>query len=680
MSSVTRSGPALPFPYPRTRIVGRRSSGPAPSPHPRRVVLWFAGLAFAALLAGGCRNSAREDFTPTASLTRKPAIASAAGDEHSYAQPEKVVTRHLHLELAIDFATRRLRGAATLDLAWNDPHATELVLDSRDLEILGAEATSDGNSWKAVAFDLGPEDSVLGRRLTLHAGPTSRKVRLQYQTSPGASGLQWLTPGMTLGKRLPLLFSQSQPIHARSWVPLQDTPAVRFTYEAQVSSPTNVMVLMSADNDPRAPRTGRYRFRMPQPIPSYLLAIAAGDLVFQPITSRIGIWAEPAMVSVAANEFADTGRMMTAAEGLYGKYRWDRYDLLVLPPSFPYGGMENPRLTFASPTVITGDRSLVSLVAHELAHSWSGNLVTSSSHRDLWLNEGVTTYVENRILEELYGREQADMENVTARHELEIEFTDANRTLQPLILPPGALKNPEDHLTGTIYTKGAWFMQFLEQRFGRATFDTFLRGYFEHFAFQSIASGQFEDYARRHLLLPHPGMVRDEEFKAWLYEPGIPRFAPRLVSPRLDAVDATRRAWLADGTLPPASRTASWSTQEWLHFLAGLPETLADRQLQALDAAYHFTGTPNVELANVWYPLTIRSGYIAARPAIDAYLNRVGRRRMVLPTYRAFAATPEGRALGREILARARDGLHPITLRAAEAALAEPSAPSRPSP
>ena len=267
------------------------------------------------------------------------------------------------------------------------------------------------------------------------------------------------------------------------------------------------MVLMSADNDPAAVRDGDYTFRMPQRIPSYLLAIAAGDLVFRPITDRAGVWAEPAMAAKAAAEFADTGRMMEATEQLYGPYRWDRYDILVLPPSFPYGGMENPRLTFATPTVITGDQSLVSLIAHELAHSWSGNLVTFATAKDAWLNEGPTSYVENRVIEALYGKARADMEKVILRNELKVEFTPANVALQPLAVKPGVLKDPDDNLTSTIYTKGAWFMQFLEERVGRAEFDAFLRAYFDHFAFQSISTAQFAEYAQANLLERHPGKV-----------------------------------------------------------------------------------------------------------------------------------------------------------------------------
>jgi len=603
-----------------------------------------------------------------------PASAFYVPDEHSYAQPDRVVTRHLALDLAMDFDRRTLSGTATLDLIWPDSSATELVLDSRDLAIRKVEASPDGVEWTSVPFELAPADPILGSRLSIRILRPVPKIRIGYSTSPAASGLQWLTPAMTLGKRSPFLFSQSQPIHARSWVPLQDTPSVRFTYDARITVSTDVRVLMSADNDPAAKRGRDYRFRMPQPIPSYLLAIAAGDLVFQAITPRIGIWAEPAMVSKAADEFTDTGRMMDMAERLYGPYRWERYDLLILPPSFPYGGMENPRLTFASPTVITGDRSLVSLVAHELAHSWSGNLVTFSSNRDMWLNEGFTTYVEGRIIEALYGRERANMEDITARNELKGEFTDANKPLQSLVIPPGALPDPDRHLTATVYTKGAWFLQFLEERVGRAAFDAFLRGYFDHFAFQSISTPQFVAYAQTHLLQKHPDKVRPEEFDAWLYEPGVPATAPSTVSARLNAVDATRRTWLEEGTLPPASHTADWSTQEWLHFLAGMPETLSLAQLRALDAAYHFTGTPNAEIANVWYPLTLRSGDTAVRPAIAEYLSRVGRRRMVLPTYRALAQTPDGLAFAREILDKARDHLHPITVRAVEAALAASNA------
>jgi hypothetical protein len=401
-----------------------------------------------------------------------------------------------------------------------------------------------------------------------------------------------------------------------------------------------------------------------------LLAIAAGDLIFEAITDRIGVWAEPAMAPKAAAEFSDTDKMMETAERLYGPYRWGRYDILVLPPSFPFGGMENPRLTFATPTIITGDKSLVSLVAHELAHSWSGNLVTFALPRDAWLNEGVTTYVEHRIVESLYGRERSDMEIVTARNELNAEFTDQNKPLQSLALKPGTLPDPDQYLVSTVYTKGAWFMHFLEERFGRADFDAFLRGYFDHFAFQSITTAQFADYLRRNLLKAHPAKATDEELDAWLYSPGIPASAPRTVSHRLEAVDSLRAAWLRTGVLPDRSVAAGWTTHEWIHFIEGMPEKLSVAQLKALDDTFQLNGTPNGEIAQRWYPLTIRYGYLSARPAIADFLSRVGRRKLVMPIYRALAKSPDGLAFARDVFAKSRPGLHPITVSSIEAALA----------
>ena len=479
---------------------------------------------------------------------------------------------------------------------------------------------------------------------------------------------------MTEGKQSPFMFSQSQQIHARSWVPLQDTPQIRFTYSAHVTSPKDVMVLMSADNDPKAARDGDYSFKMPQPIPSYLLAIAAGDLVFKPVGARSGVWAEPAMVDKATREFEDTEKMITTTEALYGPYRWGRYDLLVLPPSFPYGGMENPRLTFATPTVIVGDKSLVSLVAHELAHSWSGNLVTFATDRDAWLNEGFTTYVQGRITEAMYGQDMADMEHVIDRDELKKEYTTLDPKLQVMALKPGELADPDGSSSATVYTKGAWMLQWLEQTYGRDVFDPFLKGYFDHFAFQSITTQQFLDYIKANLVDKHPGKATMAQIEQWIYKPGIPDFAPLVQARPFAVVDTARSAWLQDGKLPAGQLTSAWSTQEWVHFIEGLPQTLSQEQLKQLDDAYHFTGTANGEIAMRWYPLTVRSGYIAARPEIAKFLERVGRRKLIMPTYAALVKTPDGLAFAKQVFAKARPGYHPITTGSVEEMIAKAEA------
>lgn len=642
----------------------------------RTIPLFTASLLGLAMAATGCARESTPPAGPAASTATPPAAPAEAArmDEHSYAEPDKVRTKDLALELHVDFDRKQLAGSATYTLDWLDPKWGKLVLDTRDLAIEKVVGERADGRWTDLVYKLDPADPILGSRLTIAAPERNRRIRVTYRTSPNASGLQWLTPEMTEGKKTPFMFSQSQQIHARSWVPLQDTTMVRFTYTAHVTAPKDVMVLMSANNDPKAARDGDYTFEMPQPIPSYLLAIAAGDLVFKPTGPRSGVWAEPSMAPKAASEFIDTPKMMATAEKLYGPYRWGRYDILVLPPSFPYGGMENPRLTFATPTAITGDRSLVSLIAHELAHSWSGNLVTFSTARDAWLNEGFTSYVENRIVEDLYGRERADMEKIVARNELKSEFTDDNRALQALAVKPGVLKDPDENLTGTVYTKGAWFLEFLEQRFGRDNFDAFLRGYFDHFAFQSISTQQFVDYAKQNLLDRYPGKVSQAEFDAWVYEPGIPTTAPQVHSARFDAVDAARKAFLDAGTLPDAAAIAKWTTYEYVHFIEGLPPVMKPEQLAALDRVFHFTGTPNGEIAQRWYPLAVRSGYTQAFDAIAAFLSRIGRRKLIMPTYHELVKTPQGLQLAEQIFAKAKPGYHPITASTVEQVIADAKA------
>ena len=648
----------------------------------RQLLLSVSIAAALGLVATGCQRN--QNPAPDAATPAAPAAAAEKiVDEHSYAQPDKVRTTDLALDLAIDFDSKTIGGTATYALDWVDKSATQLVLDTRDLAIDKAEGQTADGKWEPLKFALSDKDKVLGSALTIETPNRPAKVRVTYATSPEASGLQWLAPSMTEGKQTPFMFSQSQQIHARSWVPLQDTPQIRFTYSAHVKSPADVMVLMSADNDPKAARDGDYSFKMPQKIPSYLLAIAAGDLVFKPIGERSGVWAEPAMVDKAVAEFDDTEKMIDAAEGLYGPYRWGRYDLLVLPPSFPYGGMENPRLTFATPTVIVGDKSLVSLIAHELAHSWSGNLVTFATDKDSWLNEGTTTYVQSRITEALYGRDMAAMEEVIDRDELKGEFKTLDPKLQRLSLKPGTLADPDDQSSATVYTKGAWFLQFLEKRFGRAVFDPWLKGYFDHFAFQSITTSQFRDYLKANLIDKHPNVVTMEEVDQWLYEPGIPGNAPQVESGKFSTVNAARIAWQGSAKLPDKAITGAWGTQEWVHFLEGMPASLKPEQLQQLDEAYHFTGTPNGEIAMRWYPLAERSGYAAAREEMGKFLERVGRRKLILPVYKALVATPDGLAFAEQAFAKAKPATHPITAGSVEAIIAEakakaPAAPTAP--
>ena len=568
--------------------------------------------------------------------------------------------RHLALDLDVDFARRRLSGSAILRLERTDPSAERVHLDTRGLEIERAES-GDGSRWSKARHEFGPADPILGAGLSVELPAGHDRVRIFYATSPNASGLQWLEPAQTAGRRHPFLFSQSQAIHARSWAPVQDTPAVRITYEAVVRTPPDLVALMGAAGNSTGERGGSYRFSMPQRIPAYLMAIAAGDIAFTPLGPRSGVYAEPSVVARAAAEFSDTERMMAAAERLYGPYRWDRYDILVLPPSFPFGGMENPRLTFATPTVLAGDKSLVALIAHELAHSWSGNLVTNATWSDFWLNEGFTTYIERRIVEEVYGADAAAMEAVLGRQDLEDELARLDDRDEILHIDLGG-RDPDEGATRLPYEKGALLLRSIEELYGRTRFDEFLRQYFGHFAFQSITTADFVAYLRAHLVGSDGGAAATLPLEEWIERPGLPAVAPRPVSEALGRVARAAEAWNAGRTDEARRAFPAWTTQERLQFLRRLPTPLPPARLAELDAAFALSSSGNSEIAFQFLLMALRAGYGGADARLEEFLVSIGRRKFIKPLYEELVRTDAGRARARAIYARARPGYHPIAV------------------
>jgi leukotriene-A4 hydrolase len=619
-----------------------------------------AGRLLAALLGLPLTMACGDSTGKAPNVAAAP--AGATRDQHSYSNPHEVRVTRVDLDLTVHFDRKVLQGTATLALARARPEAGALILDSRALDIAKAEDSPDGKTWKETKFDLGPPDKILGSALIVLLRPDARAVRLTYATRPEASGLQWLEPSMTAGKQYPYLFSQSEAIHARSWIPLQDSPQVRVTYTATIRTPPSLVAVMSAASKTNDPHTGVYRFDMPQPIPPYLIAIAVGDLAFAPLGKRTGTWAEPSVLPRAASEFADTEKMMEAAERLFGPYRWERYDILVLPPSFPFGGMENPRLTFATPTILAGDRSLVSLVAHELAHSWSGNLVTNATWRDFWLNEGFTTYIERRIQEEVFGREREEMEAVLGRQDLEGEISRFDPRDQILHITLSG-RDPDDAATRVPYEKGALFLRLLEETFGRAAFDRFLRGYFDTFAFRSIETDDFVRYMKANLLERHPekaGAISDQLIDEWIEKPGLPQRAPRPVSQAFARVEVEARDWLNGRVTAAKLGTGKWSTQEWLRFLRVLPLPLALDRMRELDRDFRLTASENVEIAYQWLVMSIAARYDPASPRLEQFLRSIGRRKFIKPLYEELCKTPEGQTRALAIYREARPGYHPI--------------------
>jgi leukotriene A-4 hydrolase/aminopeptidase len=573
-------------------------------------------------------------------------------DIHSFARPDEAVVRHLSLHLEVDFERRVLEGSAMLRFE-KAPGVRQLVLDTNGLDIQLINIEGGGET----TFTLGEEQPFLGRSLTVDLDEDTEAVTIVYETSPDAAAVQWLAPEQTAGGKHPFLFTQSQAILARTWVPCQDTPGVRMTYDATVRVPPELMAVMSAENPTEPNADGVYHFRMPQPIPSYLLALSAGDLAFRRFSDNSGVYAEKPMIEASAYELADTPKMIEAAEKLYGPYRWGQYDVLVLPPSFPFGGMENPRLTFATPTILAGDRSLVNLVAHELAHSWSGNLVTNATWNDFWLNEGFTVYFERRIMEEVSGRDYSEMLALLGYQDLEATVAELpprdTHLLQDL-----AGRDPDDAATKLPYEKGYFFLRLIEETAGREPWDAFLRDYFDRHAFQSMTTqGFLEELNAR-----FPQLDESIKIDRWINGPGIPPNVPIVHSDAFVKVEEQVSAF-ASGTPASQLKTKSWSTHEWIHFLRHLPKTLTNEQMAELDAAFHFTDSGNSEILHEWLMQAIEHKYEPAYDALERFLLRQGRRKFLKPLYQKLAETPEGLERARRIYAKARPMYHSVAYR-----------------
>lgn len=592
----------------------------------------------------GCESVRQNETTP-----------SMSQDPHSYARPLDARVTHLHWKAKVDFETKTIDAVASWDIE-NYTDAEVIYFDTKDLDI--RRVTLDDG--KQVQYQLADNDALLGRALSVPINAKTRRISIAYVTSPGAEAVQWLAPAQTAGKSLPFLFTQSQAILARSWVPCQDSPNIRFTYDAEVTVPKEFLALMSASNPQQKNETGIYQFKMDQPIPSYLLALSVGDIAFKPISGRAGVYAEPILLEKSAWEFADLEKMVSGAEELYGDYQWERYDVLVLPPSFPFGGMENPRLTFATPTILAGDRSLTSLIAHELAHSWSGNLVTNATWNDFWLNEGFTVYFEHRIMEKLYGEEYSEMLAQLSLQDLKAtidELKENNNYADTRLKLDLAGRNPDEGVTDIAYNKGYFFLRLIEQQHGRDKFDSFLKAYFSENAFSSMNTDGFISYITTFYNEKFGISLSREVFERWIFTEGLPESCPNPSSKRFAAPEAALARWNAGRGLEE-DLSKDWSTHEWLHFLKNLPDTLDQNQMAELDQFGGFTSSGNAEILTLWFVQAIRNNYTKAFPKLHEFLVNVGRRKFLSPLYNELVKTPEGKARAQEIYKAARPNYH----------------------
>ena len=589
---------------------------------------------------------------------------TAVTDEHSYSKPELAVVKHLDLDIKVDFDTQTISGKASW-LIDNVSKGNEIIFDENTLNITKVTL---GDDEKETKFELGKDVEFHGKPLHITIEPTTTKVNIYYSTTKDAVALQWLKPEQTADKKKPFLFSQGESVWSRTWIPCQDSPGIRFTYNAKVTVPKDLLAVMSAVNPQKKNDTGVYTFKQDKAIPSYLMAIAVGDLEFQSIDNRTGVYAEPSMLKKSAWEFAELGKMVVAAEKLYGPYRWGRYDVLVLPPSFPYGGMENPNLTFLTPGVIAGDRSLTSLLAHELGHSWSGNLVTNATWDDIWLNEGFTTYVEHRIGEAIFGEKEFEMQNVITRKELVdnvAEYGDTSPDTRLKVSLTG--RNPDDGISMIPYVKGYAFLRIIENAVGREKFDVFIKNYFDAHAFKSITTEDFLKYYNENLIKGDKALADKIKAEDWIYKPGIPSNITPVSSADFDAIDKIQKSWRETGVAGLSKKITT--TAEKQHFIDHLPADITAKEMEAIDKEFNFTNGGNFIIKRQWFVQAISHQYKAANPAIEQFLIGSSRTGSVMMLYKEMAKTPEGKVWANKIFDKAKSGYHATTVQAVEGVL-----------
>jgi aminopeptidase N len=583
----------------------------------------------------------------------------------------------------VNFQNKTIYGVARHEMVNNN--ASVAIFDTRNLLIQKVTTGTKGHEQEAD-FVIGEmdKDSILGQPLKVTVDPKTTQVNIYYQTTKGSEALDWLDTLSTSSKTKPFLYTQGQAILTRTWIPLQDSPSNRFTYNAEVRVPKDLLALMSAENPKEKNDMGIYNFEMDQPIPSYLISLAVGDIAYHPFDANTGVYAEKELLNACKYEFVDLPKMMKAASYLYGEYQWKQYDLMVLPYSFPFGGMENPRLTFVNPTILAGDRSLVSVIAHELAHSWSGNLVTNNTWDDFWLNEGFTVYFEQRIMEVLYGKETADIL-------AQVEFQEMQEEMKELLSgkhPEDTQlhlnlknRNPDDGMTSIAYVKGAFFLKTLESKVGREKFDRFLKHYFKVFQFKTVSTAAFITEMENNLLFPEKVIF---DYDEWIFHNGLPKNSVIINSPRLKRMESLAKRFSSGEKVFEPIVTYEWQkikkskkkkrikkvskikredfiVQEWQTFIRGLSDDISIEKLQYLDATFNFSTWGNSEVMAEWFVLNIHQKNRAVRPAIEKFISKVGRRKYLLPIYKALVSNPEDKVWAKKVFDNSKAYYHAVS-------------------
>ncbi|XP_026763210.2 leukotriene A-4 hydrolase-like [Galleria mellonella] len=586
-------------------------------------------------------------------------------DPSSFSKPDLAVMKHVSLVWNVDFDRKVLDGAAVLDFEILQDTG-ELILDVKNLTIEKIDL-EDGTPLQHKIDDEVPK---FGSKLTITLPkPVTTgdklKIKIKYVTSPSASGLQWLKPSQTSGKIHPYLYSQAQPIHARSILPCQDTPAVKFTYDAEVRAPKEFTVLMSALRGEA--KNNKTSFQQPVPIPAYLLALAVGVLEYRTVGPRSQVWSEKEDIERSAQEFAEVEKYLEAAEKLCGKYEWSQYDMLVLPPSFPHTGMENVRLTFFPHSVVAGDKSMLHNIIHEIMHSWTGNLVTNKNFEHFWLNEGFTVFLERKVSASLItdaeeAKRSRDFHSLLGLQDLTETIKDHLGVTNPLtrLVPDLNGVHPDDSFSQVPYEKGSLFLRYLEDLLGRpALFDDFLRSYIKKFQKQSIDTNQFKAYLLEYF--KDNEKLKSVDWEAWLYGSGMPPVIPNYDTSMTKEVTELLSTINDANTTLNYNDVKKFTPHQFIYLLQQLirQSPLPVEKLRVLGEEYKVSDSKNAEIAYRWLRLCIKSRDMTKLNDVFEFINQEGVMNYIRPIYRDLYAWEDVRERAIENFLKSEQDMFP---------------------
>jgi leukotriene-A4 hydrolase len=632
-------------------------------------------------------------------------------DKSTLSNPRYTRAKHVNWKASVDFENHCISATATYDIEILDKSCKSIQLDTRGLDISFVEV--NGGVVKDWILDGDIKGKLhLGQRLTIplkeqDAEKGSLELQITYKTSSDpekCSAAQWLTPAQTSGKQYPYLFTQCQSIHARSIIPCYDCPAVKMTYTAEITVPKWATALMSAlpikeDTGEAISKWAKgvisavageatkdkhtFNFEQPVPIPAYLLALAVGDLASKDLSPRCRIWCEPCTLKAAADEFHETELFLKTAEEITSMpYAWKRYDLLVLPGSFPYGGMENPCLTFVTPTLLAGDGSLVCVVAHEIAHSWTGNLVTNKTWGHFWLNEGWTTWLQRRIMNKIENvPHDMDLDAIGGAQFLkqDIEMLDKSMTSLYLKLGDG---DPDESYSRVPYEKGFHLLYALERMVGEGVFLELVEAYLKKFAYGSVTSEEFRNFCIGFWKDSNPEAytkVKNFEWDEWVYGTGMPPL-PEFNKSLAEAAEALAATWVAfdcdeeeGGVREPSVDISDWTSAQKVCFLntllklvqedgSGKLKKLKLSTLKLMQMRYCFQESKNAEILFRYCMLAVQSEDEGIYPIVVRFITSQGRMKYIRPLYRVMFAstTGKGREIAVETFLKNKDFYHPI--------------------